>query len=1539
MTSGSKDNIEPAGAIGAPIDPRAGDSGAAADYRALFQKMDRACAVCVLARNASGRAVSYTWREVNEAFENLIGFPSAEVVGRPAGEVVEGLDGAFWVTGLANAVEGGGPVRFEREVEALGKWLAVSVIPISGDSFHVIYEDITRRKRTEASLRQTEDQQAFLLRLSDMLRPLADPAEIRAKAADLLASFLGARHVGYVEITGEREAELTGGHPSGGVPEGGYDGLVSVLVDECRGRGSVTVDDLAKDGSLSGEMKATLEGLGVAALAAKPLFKGNSLLAVLFAVFDEPHGFAEEETGLIEESVERIWGAVERARGEQALRMSEEKYRGLFESIDEGFCLIEVLFDDVGKAYDFRFLEVNPAFEVHTSLQSAGGRTIRELVPDTEDHWIEAYERIVLTGQPERMEHTSKPQGRHFDVYAFRVGQPLQHQVAVLLSDVTERKRRESNLSFLAGLQSELSRRWETAAILESVGRRLRSYLRASAHYLVVCDGKGDRAEARATGGQMSLPVFPAELSLCGHLGEETIASLEGGHMVVVRDTAADSRCAGSVVSRKRDVGAFVAVPQLRNGKLISVFLIHDNRYRDWRHDEVRLIRELGEHIFLRLERAKAKEAINADFRDTQLLRDLGARLVSETEIQTFYDEVNAAAIKLAGADGGMVQAFDEDRQELVLISSHGFPEESWERFLRVDATSSTSCGKAIVGGDRTFVDFDDLALADPKGDLRWVVEAGFRSAQSTPLVGRSGRLIGMLSTHWRKRHRPKERELRYLDLLARQVADLIEQREAERKVAENEERLSAIFAGAQVGLAEATLDGRFLSVNDALCRMMARSREDFLSKDVVQVTHPSDVGVTLEKLALLKETGMPVSLDKRYVRPDGGLVWANSSISLLKVNPRREPTLLAVVMDLTERRKAEAARREARRHLELVMESVTEYAIITMDKQGLVTGWNIGAVRMFGYAPDEIIGGPVHMLFTPEDNAARIPEKEMLVARETGRAVDERWHMKMDGERFWVSGVMSPLRNAGALSGYVKVARDLTEQRKAEAALQDSRARFRTLSNAVPQLVWTNDTDGRAGYFNRRWFDYTGLTYEASEGAGWQAVVHPDDAEASIGLWHEALESVGTFEAEFRLRGKDGSYRWFIGRCVPLKGDDGEVIGWFGSGTDIEGLKNAQSALRESEERLRIAIQSAELATWDWNVVAGQVIWNDFHFRVLGLEPEAGPLGLDHFQRFVHPEDRERVTRRLTEAVEKGGDYKAEFRIVRTDGEIRWMDGYGRAVEREGGRATRMAGVMYDSTERRHAAERLQRAKDDLEYRVEQRTRDLGEALGQLQAEVAERQKIEEARHELLRRLVDTQEEERERISRELHDNLGQHMVAMMMQMENLRSQIAQDSGVTESAAEGFRSLRAVADDLIKAVHRQAWELRPAELNHLGLDVALRHYVNDWSGRTGIPVDFQSSGDPERDASDVDIAFYRIVQEALTNVARHAKASCASIRLDLDLPSVTITDDGKGFETDKATNRLGLLGMQERMLLAGGVLEIQSAPGEGTTVTARLSG
>jgi signal transduction histidine kinase len=253
-----------------------------------------------------------------------------------------------------------------------------------------------------------------------------------------------------------------------------------------------------------------------------------------------------------------------------------------------------------------------------------------------------------------------------------------------------------------------------------------------------------------------------------------------------------------------------------------------------------------------------------------------------------------------------------------------------------------------------------------------------------------------------------------------------------------------------------------------------------------------------------------------------------------------------------------------------------------------------------------------------------------------------------------------------------------------------------------------------------------------------------------------------------------------------------------------------------------------------------------------------------------------------------------------------------------------------------------LREAHDALETRVRKRTAELARSNEVLQVEIAERKRAEEAKQQLLLRLVTAQEEERRRIARELHDQMGQYLTALMLGLQSLK----EPSAASSLAQARVGRLQALTDQLMQEVHRLARELRPAALDDLGLPTALRRYTEECSRYGGVSVEFHSHDfGAERLPPHVEVTLYRVVQEALTNVLKHAHANRASVLLEHrhDHLLVIVEDDGTGFDAEAvmaapdAQCQLGLLGMQERVGSVGGILEIESTRGAGTTVFVRV--
>lgn len=372
------------------------------------------------------------------------------------------------------------------------------------------------------------------------------------------------------------------------------------------------------------------------------------------------------------------------------------------------------------------------------------GRTLFEVLPAALAASYEPLYRKALAGKPFEVEHQA-----HDRWYISR-GTPLRaesgeiYEVLAVSYDITDRKRSEATL-----LESE---------------KRFRLMANAVPQIVWITDAEG-RVE-----------FFNRQWSTYTGVPSEPMTAAEMAANHVHPEDGARTMAAFSDAQQRG--GIFEVEHRVRSASgAYRWFLVRAEPYHDPETGEI--IRWYGSSTDIH-DRKRAAAKLAADLEDTQLLHGLATRLITEGDSHTFYQEIVSAAIALTRADAGTVQILDEETQDLLLLATQGFGQSMVDHFYRVNASSNTSCGIALTKGDRTFVDFDVPESEDPDGSCRLHVEAGLLSAQSTPLVTRSGKTIGMVSTHWRRHHRPSERELRFLELLARQAADLIEQRRAQ---------------------------------------------------------------------------------------------------------------------------------------------------------------------------------------------------------------------------------------------------------------------------------------------------------------------------------------------------------------------------------------------------------------------------------------------------------------------------------------------------------------------------------------------------------------------------------------------------------------------------------------------------------------------------------------------------------------------------------------------------------------------------------------
>lgn len=378
----------------------------------------------------------------------------------------------------------------------------------------------------------------------------------------------------------------------------------------------------------------------------------------------------------------------------------------------------------------------------------------------------------------------------------------------------------------------------------------------------------------------------------------------------------------------------------------------------------------------------------------------------------------------------------------------------------------------------------------------------------------------------------------------------------------------------------------------------------------------------------------------------------------------------------------------------QIIAEHVVDPIFVTSSK-GRILYANPAAERMLGYGAQEFAGQDLHDMIHHHHPDGRVfPRDEcpLYRAQLAGVANEDfvTHYIRKDGTFVPVASTSSPVPLDGSF-GHILVMRDATQRLQAEQALSDSEQRFRLITNSMPQLVWILSPKGDVTFVNERFRQYVGTEVDPSE---YTERLHAEDVAHTQAALAHALRSGDEYRVEHRIRGTDGSYRWFLSHGVPLRSEDGRVIAWYGSSTDIDDIRRAGDALRRSQETLRLAAETTHLGLWEYYIDSGELVWNETNRAIYGL-PAGGKITYADFIERVHPVDRERVDKAARSFMRprSTGHFDAEFRILRKDdGEERWLRVNGQGLLDPDG-LSRFVGTSLDITESKLAEQRIRAA------------------------------------------------------------------------------------------------------------------------------------------------------------------------------------------------------------------------------------------------------
>ncbi|HXU26742.1 MAG TPA: PAS domain S-box protein [Bacteroidia bacterium] len=596
-----------------------------------------------------------------------------------------------------------------------------------------------------------------------------------------------------------------------------------------------------------------------------------------------------------------------------------------------------------------------------------------------------------------------------------------------------------------------------------------------------------------------------------------------------------------------------------------------------------------------------------------------------------------------------------------------------------------------------------------------------------------------------------------------------------------------------------------------------------------------------------------------------------------------------------------------------------TDDIISLVDKNGNVMYVSPAFERITGLKGNEIIGKHSSSIMHPEqmEESKIVLEKILnnpgVAVKRTNRFIHK------NGNYICVEGTTINLLHDKDIEAIVSNYRDVTEKKLIEKQTAFNHDNLKALINNTSDLMWSVDRNFKLITANKAFDDLVTLMSGKiiEKGNDVLAVGFSHEQKEKFKLFYERAFSGEAFtEVEHSNVPNDF---WSEISFYPIY-NEGEVVGTACYSRNITENKLAEMRLTEftsnlieiknklelSEFRLKQAQAIAHVGNWEFDFESGGVLWSDENCRIYGVSPKENKQSYETWRSFIHPEDLKRVLQILENSYNTLIPSSYYYRIVRKDGSIRYVYTVTQFNFDTNGEAVSLYGVTHDVTKQKLAEQEIIIRKDELQA--------------------------------LSNHIQNVREEERKLISRELHDELGQQLTALKMDISWI---ISKQNNTDDATVSKLKEMLQFSDGLIATIRRILADLRPAIIDDLGLIATLEWKCDDFFEKTGIPCHFTSKINERKFDDNFSINVYRIVQESLTNITRHAEAKLVTVLVREDETSfyLEITDDGNGIKNEptQKVKSFGVLGMKERAVLLGGELSVTGALNKGTSIKLKL--
>ncbi|MDX2043341.1 MAG: PAS domain S-box protein [Acidobacteriota bacterium] len=808
----------------------------------------------------------------------------------------------------------------------------------------------------------------------------------------------------------------------------------------------------------------------------------------------------------------------------------------------------------------------------------------------------------------------------------------------------------------------------------------------------------------------------------------------------------------------------------------------------------------------------------------------------------------------------------------------------------------------------------------DVTTDSRWanyldfVLGYGVRASWSSPIFSAEKNVLGTISILYDHLHEPEPYELEFVNMATHLASIAIDRARSEEKLRISETKFRALTEKSSEGISLIGNDGKFNYTSPAAERIHGFTCKEVIGYKAGNHVHPDDWGrLKQQTLSILDIPGASLTVQYRARHKTKSWFWTEATIT----NMLDEPGVSSLVVnfrDITARKQREKdlqASEELYRSLVLALDE----GIVMLDRNLTIMTCNSSAERILGLKRDEMTG---RTTFDPrwcavhEDGSIFPPDTHpVAISLRNGQSCSNvvMGISRPDDSWAWIAINSQPLIRQGETEPYAVVASfsDITERKKVEAEIRASEERFSTMFHSNPcAMTLMTYPEGHIVNSNDAWLKAYGYSLEE--------VVGRTSAELKLWLKPEEREKAYEFLRKDRVLrnmesafvSKNGSKCHFLISAEIIEFGNKEYL--LVSCYDITERKRVEKALRESEEHYRLLFEHSFAGIARMSIDGKLLVCNDSMARMFGCNSPEELIKADDSIFYFDLSERQRL---IDELVSKGSLKNREFLMSRVDGSPVWVLINASVFCANEESDPVLEGVVLDITERKQTEQQLQQ--------------------------------LYQQSRTLLARLETVREEERIRISREIHDNLGQILTGLKLDFSWLEKRLVRssDENLLRKTGSKMKEIAELLEEAIQTVRNIATELRPGVLDTLGLRAAIIWQAKEFERRTNINCVIELGREPQNLTEDMATALFRIFQEILTNITRHSKASKVKIELaevDGEL-LLTVNDNGIGISDEDRRNSksLGLLGMRERAQIFGGRVTVKGEPKRGTTVQVKM--